>query len=141
MRNDCAHGVSAVQAHGGTVIVQSEASSLHPAMLKAAIDTGVVDMVLPLGNIGETINAFRVTALDLMFGGNGTQATRLRARPSPLFLGLVTSTTRSWCSWLRSRPTSTTSHSPSPTRSTRLGSLRVDSYASPPAVTNRQLGP
>ncbi|WP_153040570.1 chemotaxis protein CheB [Actinoplanes sp. TFC3] len=90
MLSDGARGVSAVKAQGGTVIVQSEASSLHPAMPKAAIGTGVVDMVLPLGDIGKTINAFvtrgvlpatnrGVGALEWVFGGNGTQATRLRA--------------------------------------------------------------
>lgn len=90
MRTDGARGVCAVKAHGGTVIVQSEASSLHPSMPKAAIETGVVDVVLPLEDVGKTVAAFvaggtlpatdrRVAALDWVFGGEGTLPALLRA--------------------------------------------------------------
>ena len=46
---DGAEGVRAIKRHGGTVIVQDEASAEFFGMPGAAIRTGVADRVLPLG--------------------------------------------------------------------------------------------
>lgn len=45
-------GVLAVKKHGGTVIVQDEATSECFSMPQSAINTGKVDFVLPLNAIG-----------------------------------------------------------------------------------------
>jgi two-component system chemotaxis response regulator CheB len=52
---DGASGVSAVKRCGGTVIAQDEASSEFFAMPDAAIRTGDVDFILPLGQIGAKL--------------------------------------------------------------------------------------
>lgn len=44
-------GVQAIKKMGGLVVVQSEATSEFSSMPQAAIETGCVDMVLPLGEI------------------------------------------------------------------------------------------
>jgi two-component system chemotaxis response regulator CheB len=51
--DDGATGVKLVKAMGGTVIAQDEASCQHFDMPRAAIATGAVDYVLPLGQIAE----------------------------------------------------------------------------------------
>jgi two-component system chemotaxis response regulator CheB len=48
---DGADGVRAIKRHGGTVIVQDEATAEHDGMPSAARDTGVADRVLPLAAI------------------------------------------------------------------------------------------
>jgi len=53
--SDGAVGVAAIKAAGGAVIVQDEASSAFFGMPRAAIDTGVVDFVLPLDRIGSAL--------------------------------------------------------------------------------------
>jgi two-component system chemotaxis response regulator CheB len=53
--DDGATGARLVQAMGGTVIAQDEASAEHPAMPRAAIATGAVDHVLPLGQIAPLL--------------------------------------------------------------------------------------
>lgn len=52
---DGAMGVDAVKSRGGTVIVQDPASAEFPGMPKAAMDTGAVDFVLPLGEIAAVV--------------------------------------------------------------------------------------
>lgn len=52
---DGAEGVRAVKRHGGTVIVQDEASAEFFGMPKAAIRTGAADRVLPLDAIAATL--------------------------------------------------------------------------------------
>lgn len=52
---DGAMGVDAVKSRGGTVIVQDPASAEFPGMPKAAVDTGAVDFVLPLGEIAAVV--------------------------------------------------------------------------------------
>jgi two-component system, chemotaxis family, protein-glutamate methylesterase/glutaminase len=53
--DDGSGGVSVVKQHGGTVISQDEASARDPSMPKAAIATGDVDYILPLGYIASTL--------------------------------------------------------------------------------------
>jgi two-component system chemotaxis response regulator CheB len=53
-RNGAA-GVTTVHEHGGMVIAQDRETSAHFAMPAAAIATGAVDMVLPIGRIGPTL--------------------------------------------------------------------------------------
>jgi two-component system, chemotaxis family, protein-glutamate methylesterase/glutaminase len=53
--SDAAMGVRAVKKVGGTVIVQDEATSEFFGMPNAAIQTGCVDFVLPLGEIADAL--------------------------------------------------------------------------------------
>ena len=52
---DAPAGVQAVKAAGGTVIVQDEATSQCFSMPSSAIQTGVVDYILPLEEIGPML--------------------------------------------------------------------------------------
>lgn len=52
---DGAMGVDAVKSRGGTVIAQDPASAQFRGMPEAAVATGSVDFVLPLGEIAELI--------------------------------------------------------------------------------------
>ncbi|MFI5991045.1 chemotaxis protein CheB [Streptomyces sp. NPDC051362] len=52
---DGAMGVDVVKSRGGTVIVQDPASAQFRGMPEAAVATGAVDFVLPLGEIAELI--------------------------------------------------------------------------------------
>ena len=52
---DGSQGATAVQKAGGVVIVQDQATSQHFGMPSAAIATGHVDYVLPLGEISSRI--------------------------------------------------------------------------------------
>lgn len=52
---DGATGVKAVHARGGTVIVQDPTTADFPGMPQAAVETGVVDRVLPLEDIGAAV--------------------------------------------------------------------------------------
>ena len=61
--SDGADGVRAVKDHGGTVIVQDEASSRFFGMPDAAIRTGKADRILPLGEIAPAL-------IDLTEGGS-----------------------------------------------------------------------
>lgn len=61
---DGADGVLAIKRHGGTVIVQSEASAEFPGMPDAAIRTGAVDRVLPLDGIAPLL-------ISITQGGSG----------------------------------------------------------------------
>jgi chemotaxis response regulator CheB len=55
MGRDSAAGCEAVSQAGGAVLVQSPESAEHPAMPAAVIDSGVADLVLPLGEVGPVI--------------------------------------------------------------------------------------
>jgi two-component system, chemotaxis family, protein-glutamate methylesterase/glutaminase len=61
---DGAAGAEAVKAAGGTVIAQDEATSEHFGMPGAAIATGAVDTVLPLGEIAAEL--VRLTAAEVV---------------------------------------------------------------------------
>ncbi len=52
---DAAMGVQAVKKVGGTVVAQDEATSEFFGMPQAAIQTGCVDFVLPLGEIADAL--------------------------------------------------------------------------------------
>ena len=52
---DGTEGVQAIKSHGGTVIVQDEATSAHFAMARSAIDSGAVDLVLPVEAIAPAL--------------------------------------------------------------------------------------
>lgn len=53
--SDGAMGVSAVKSHGGTVIAEDPELAEFRGMPEAAVATGSVDFVLPLGEIAEVI--------------------------------------------------------------------------------------
>lgn len=53
--SDGAAGIAAIKAAGGAVIAQDEESSAFFGMPQAAIETGLVDFVLPLSRIGSTL--------------------------------------------------------------------------------------
>jgi len=55
MGNDGREGVLEVKQHGGTVIAESEETAVIFGMPQQAIQTGMVDAVLPLGEIGRAI--------------------------------------------------------------------------------------
>ncbi|TFI54261.1 chemotaxis protein CheB [Mastigocladus laminosus UU774] len=57
MDSDGAAGVQAIKKMGGTVIAQDEATSDFFSMPQAAIQTGVVDFILPLEAIASTLVA------------------------------------------------------------------------------------
>jgi two-component system chemotaxis response regulator CheB len=54
MLNDGANGVRAVKRAGGFVIAQDQATSIIWGMPRAAIETGSVDVVLPLDQFAPT---------------------------------------------------------------------------------------
>jgi two-component system chemotaxis response regulator CheB len=52
---DGSAGVRSVRLHGGTVIAQDPATARCGDMPRSAIATGVVDLVVPLDDMGSTI--------------------------------------------------------------------------------------
>lgn len=52
---DAQAGIRAIRHCGGAVFVQNQASSAHFGMPAAAIDTGLVDAVLPLDELAQAI--------------------------------------------------------------------------------------
>lgn len=59
--SDGAIGVKQIKQHGGTTIAQDETTADFFGMPKAAIETGKVDFVLPLGEIGSTLLNLLIT--------------------------------------------------------------------------------
>lgn len=53
---DGADGITAIRRAGGVTIAQDPATAEYRVMPQAAIDTGCVDLVVPLGAIGETLS-------------------------------------------------------------------------------------
>jgi len=58
---DGAAGVVAIKAAGGVVIAQDAATADHSGMPQAAIETGAVEYVLPLDEIGPALTALART--------------------------------------------------------------------------------
>ncbi len=54
--NDGAHGIRLIKKHGGLTVAHDPETAEYPEMPRAAIDTGDVDKVLTLGEIGELFN-------------------------------------------------------------------------------------
>jgi two-component system chemotaxis response regulator CheB len=55
MGRDGAEGVRQVKAHGGAVLVQDQQSAVIWGMPRAAVETGCVDLVVPLGDLADAI--------------------------------------------------------------------------------------
>jgi two-component system chemotaxis response regulator CheB len=55
MGHDGAKGIEAIKRNGGTVIAQNQATAEHFGMPGAAIATGLVDEIVPLGEIAATL--------------------------------------------------------------------------------------
>ncbi len=53
--SDGARGMELIKKHGGLTIAEDPQKAEYPAMPQAAIDTGSVDVVLPLEKIGELL--------------------------------------------------------------------------------------
>ncbi len=53
--SDGSHGVKAIKANGGFIIVQDPDSAKYDGMPRSAIDTGCVDLVLPSPEIGREL--------------------------------------------------------------------------------------
>jgi two-component system CheB/CheR fusion protein len=53
--SDGSRGIRAVHEAGGLVIAQSEASAKFDGMPRSAVETGIVDLVLPPEEIGDTL--------------------------------------------------------------------------------------
>jgi two-component system chemotaxis response regulator CheB len=58
---DGAAGVVAIKTAGGVVIAQDTATADHSGMPQAAIETGAVEYVLPLHEIGAALTALART--------------------------------------------------------------------------------
>ncbi len=63
MGNDGVEGLKAVKAAGGMVLAQDEASSVVYGMPREAVEAGVVDVVLSIGEVGARLT-------NLVAGGN-----------------------------------------------------------------------
>jgi two-component system, chemotaxis family, protein-glutamate methylesterase/glutaminase len=55
--SDATDGVQSVKAHGGLVIAQDPATAKHWGMPRAAMESGAVDLVLPLEAIAPALDA------------------------------------------------------------------------------------
>jgi two-component system, chemotaxis family, CheB/CheR fusion protein len=51
-------GLKAIKAAGGMVIAQHPGTAQHPSMPASAIDTGLVDYVLPIEKMGEALEGY-----------------------------------------------------------------------------------
>lgn len=63
--SDGARGIAAVHAAGGVVVAQSEASARYAAMPLAAIQTGLVDLILPPAEIGANMGRIASDTRDI----------------------------------------------------------------------------
>ena len=57
---DGSDGIAAIKRAGGITIAQDPATAEFRVMPQAAIDTGCVDFVLPLGKMGEALSELLV---------------------------------------------------------------------------------
>ena len=58
--SDGARGMRAIRDRGGLTIAQKPQTAKYPVMPQSAIDTGAVDRVMTLGEIGELLTTLRV---------------------------------------------------------------------------------
>jgi two-component system, chemotaxis family, protein-glutamate methylesterase/glutaminase len=58
MGNDGTQGIYSVKEHNGYIIAQDESSSILFGMPKAAIETGIVNMILPLSQMPEFLATY-----------------------------------------------------------------------------------
>jgi len=79
MGHDGATGIKGFKRSGGTVIVQDEPTSLSWGMPGAAVHTGCVDFILPLGEIPSTLVGL-VTLRDQWRGRAGPAVSRWSPR-------------------------------------------------------------
>lgn len=61
--SDGAHGIRAIKAQGGITIAQSPATAKYDGMPLSAINTGKVDLVVPIENLGKEIESI-VNSID-----------------------------------------------------------------------------
>ena len=80
MGNDAAKGVKMVKAAGGYVIAQDEATSMIFGMPAEAIQTGVVDEVLPLDDISAAIEKRVAKLCQLVPVDNAMKSTASKPR-------------------------------------------------------------
>ncbi|MET0420022.1 MAG: chemotaxis protein CheB [Actinoplanes sp.] len=80
MGRDSAMGTLALKNAGGMVIAQSEDSAEYPAMPRAAVEAGAVDLVLDLRDIGAVL-------VDVVRGGELPRTLGDRALAETLFVG------------------------------------------------------
>jgi len=73
--SDATDGVQAVKKMGGIVIAQNPEEAEHPSMPTSAIQTGAVDYVLSVDEIGPAL-------VRLAHGPNGASAKRRRCHPA-----------------------------------------------------------
>jgi two-component system CheB/CheR fusion protein len=59
---DGALGIKRIKERGGLTVAQDPEEAEHPSMPRTAIDTGMVDWVLPVGEIPERLMAYRENA-------------------------------------------------------------------------------
>jgi len=57
---DGSDGIAAIRAAGGVTLAQDPATAEYRIMPQAAIDTGCIDMVVPIGDIGKAISKLLV---------------------------------------------------------------------------------
>jgi chemotaxis response regulator CheB len=76
MGTDGAKGLAAIKNAGGRTIAQDEQSSVVFGMPKAAIQTGVVDEILPLDSIAEEIVRFASAGADAPAFPRGSRGVR-----------------------------------------------------------------
>ena len=64
---DGTDGLRSIKAHGGIVAVQDPAEAGYDGMPRSAVETGLVDFVLPLASIPGTLSTCRIAAADPVY--------------------------------------------------------------------------
>lgn len=80
---DGADGIAAIKRAGGITIAQDPATAEFRTMPQSSIDTGCVDYVLPLGNMGQTISQLLVRAAPSNGKGRHLKRPSARTRGTP----------------------------------------------------------
>ncbi len=53
--SDGTQGLKAIKGHGGITVVQDEAQARHASMPTSAVETGMVDLILPVEKVGQEL--------------------------------------------------------------------------------------